>query len=745
MTSCSLTKNLEDNDLVYMGTEIELLDKQQAKSIERFQYNIDLIPPTPTRTGIGNVYIGLYNIFNNAEKKGFKNWVRNRLGEKPVIYKNEMIDKTEAKLGFYLNGKGFFSHNINCDTSTQDRKINITCDITLGERYKIDSLIFPIDTTYIALELDEQLKRAILKEGNYYDRDRLEFERLRLSTLAGDLGFADFGVNNIYFYVDSAKTNNMVDIYTEVLQPTDSTYHTRYLLDSIKVYTNYTINRPSNENVISTQVSDNLTVYEDQQYLSHTLLDRLIIEDPDWYYNRSLEKKSINRLLDLGLFRFINVVNQPSPSGDKAHIVQNIYLTPDKMQGISGEVEINNRSGNFLGTGASINYEHKNLFHHAERLDISLGGQLETQFGDGLSLINSSDVNASAELAIPRFIVPFFTIKEGKNYVPRTVIKLNYTYQRRVQFYTLQSLSSKYGYKWRESSTNLHELYPINLNQVRVTDKTPEFQNLLDDDIRLSRSFDDILISGLQYYFTFSDQDNLADKRYQFFRAEVETSGNILSLISGADKANPKDIAGLRFAQFGKLTLDYRRYFPLRKGSIATRTIIGIGAAYGNSEELPYIKQYLIGGSNSIRAFRLRGLGPGLYFPPTGINTPISSQLVDQTGDVKLEMNVEYRFPIFNYLKGALFVDAGNIWLLNSKERSEGNFSFKDFYTQLGVGTGLGFRLDFGFFLIRLDIAFPLRAPTLNGFDWQFSDIAIHKGSWRSDNLRYNLGIGYPF
>lgn len=736
MTNCSLTKNLDDNDLVYVGTELHIEDQENAKSIDRFRHKIELIPPRKTRTGIGNILIGFHNIFDKAEEKGFKNWVKNKLGEKPVIYKDDILSKTEATLEFYLKGKGFFSNEIVCDSTSSDRKAKITCDIELGDRYVIDSLIFPTDTTYMALELDKELRRAILEEGNYYDRDRLEFERLRLSTLAGEKGFAEFSTNNIFFYVDTTKTGNRLDIYTQVLQPTDSTLHIRYTLDTINVYTNYRSNSINDKNLLSTKYNESLTIHESDKYLNHSLINRLILEDTDGYYNRTLENKTINRFLDLGLFRYINVVNEPSSSGDASHIIQNIYLTPEDMQSISGEYELNNRSGNFLGTGASINYEHKNLFHHAERLQVSLGGQVETQFGNGLSLINSSDINTSAELSIPKFIIPFIKVNESKNYIPRTVIKLNYTFQRRIQFYSLQSLSSKYGYKWRESSTNLHELYPINLNQVRVTNKTTEFQNILNNDVRLNRSFDNILISGLQYYFTYSNQTNKTDSRYSYFRGEIETSGNILSIVSGADKANPKEIAGLRFAQFAKVTLDYRRYLSLTKGSIATRILIGVGAAYGNSEEIPYIKQYLIGGSNSVRAFRLRGLGPGSYFPIINTSNPLQSQLLDQTGDVKLEMNAEYRFPIFNYLKGALFVDAGNIWLINNQQRPDGNIKLNEFYKQIGIGTGFGMRLDFDFFLVRLDLAVPLRGPTASGFQWQQVDLS---------NLRYNLGIGYPF
>ncbi len=744
ISSCSLTKNLDDDDQVYMGTNITVEDREQGKSVEKFNFNLGSVAKTGTKNGLGNFYIGLHNIFKDAPPKGFKNWVKNKLGNKPVLYTPDIEATTEARLKFYLNGKGYFSHSLSCDTVSHNRKVDLNCNIKLDERYRIDSLIFPLDSSYVALELDENKKRTIIREQNYYDRDRLDFERLRLTTLAGDMGFADFNINNVYYYVDTAHVDNTVDIYLQILSPTDSTSHIRYTLDSIRIYPNYSL-KSSNAQLTAVPVGDGITVYENDHYLSHQLIDQLILEDPDWYYNRTLELKSINRLQNLGLFRFINVVNEPSKNGKRGHITQNIYLTPTEMQSISGELELNNRSGNFVGTGASGRYQHKNLFGHAENLNLSIGGQVETQFGDGVSLINSSDFSAEAEISFPRFIVPFIKLRENRNYIPRTIVKTNYTNQRRTSFYTINSLTTKIGYSWRESFSKLHEFYPINLNQLRVSGVTPEFQDILNNDLRLSRSFDNFLIGGLQYYFTYTDQVNRNDRNHNYLKVEVETSGNLLSIITGANKANPREVAGLKFAQYSKITFDYRKYFELKKSDLAARVIMGIGGAYGNSEEIPYVKQYIIGGSNSIRAYRLRGLGPGTFLADTVGLTALESQFVDQTGDLKLEMNVEYRFPVFNYLKSAVFIDAGNIWLLDNKERPEGNFKFNEFYKQIGIGTGLGLRLDFDFFLIRLDIAFPLRGPTANGFEWMISDIDLFSQSWRKDNVRYNLGIGYPF
>ena len=745
-SGCSLTKNLGEDEYVYMGSNISVEDGQEASSVTNFDHIIKEIPPDGTQTGVGNILLGLHNVYDETRDQGFKHWVKNKLGNAPVIYEAEIADRTIAKLKYFLNGKGFFAHEVSCDSIRDGRKVTLGCDVSLGERYKLDSLIFPVDSTYVALKLDEELQRAIIREGSYYDRDRLDYERVRLASMAGDLGFADFGSDNIHYFVDTTAGNHQVDLYTRVIAPTDSTFHTRYVLDTIRIYPNYTIDKPLSKDLKRKTIDSTMYILESEHYLDHGLMDRLILQNPGTFYNRSEEKKSINRLLDLGVFRFINVNNLPNPKKGQGHFVQEIFLTPERMQNISGEIELNNRSGNFLGVGASVNYQHRNIFKHAERLNFSLGGQVETQFGDGVTFINSSDLYTTLEIAFPRFITPFFTIREGRNYIPRTLLRTNYSYQRRSLYYTLQSITARFGYKWRENSKTTHELYPISLNNVTVFNKSDEFQALLDMDARLATSFENVLITGLQYNLTFSSQANKTDLQYRYLRAELETSGNLFNLFGQGTIENPSGIGGSNFAQFAKMTLDYRRYLDAGSTSIAGRILLGGGLAYGNSAELPYIKQYVIGGSSSIRAFRLRGLGPGSYYvDPTDLDE-FATQFVDQTGDLKLEMNVEWRFPIFRFLKGALFVDAGNVWLINNSDRPEGNFEFDRFYREIAVGSGLGLRLDFGFFLIRMDMAFPLRAPTLNDdFEWRFSGINPLERDWRRDNLRFNLGIGYPF
>ena len=744
--SCKVSKHLEKNSYIYKGTELNIADKHQAQSISNFNRLINYIPEAGSKTGIGHINFGLYNLFEETGDTGFKHWVKNKLGKKPIIYNEDLLSKTEKRLSYYLNGKGFFSHELDCSTSLDTHFATINCDVNLGERYVINTLSFPEHETYESLRLNDERKRVVLEEGSYYDRDRLDYERLRIAALAGDKGYADFGSDMVHYYVDTALVKSAVDIYMKIISPIDSTTHTRYIVDTIKVFPNYSIDNPNKEQLDMVKINDRLLVYESEHYLNHELIQRLIIQRPNLYLSRTKEQKSISKMLDLGLFRFINFNHVPNPSLGKGHYNQEIYLTPELIQTVSGEVEINNRSGNYLGTGISANYTHRNVFKQAAVLKASIGGQVETQFGGGVSLVNSSDLTAGVQLSFPKTIVPFFEARENRNYIPRTSLKTNYTSQRRTGYYTLKSITGKMGYRWRENARRSHELYPLFLNYVNVTNKTPEFSDILAQDPRLQSAFQDVLIGGIQYVLTYNGQSGSSDVEYSQFKAGAELTGNLFSLVSREGEGERREVAGLPYAQYLELTLDYRRYLRVRKSILAGRFLTGTGITFGNSKELPYVKQYLIGGSSSLRAFRLRGLGPGSFFvDPTNLSS-FEAQFVDQTGDMKLELNLEYRFPIFRFLKGATFIDSGNIWLINNDEIPEGNFRFKEFYKQIALGTGFGLRLDFEFFILRLDAAFQLRGPTVSeGFQWKINEIDFLSSNWRSQNIVYNLGIGYPF
>ncbi len=347
-----------------------------------------------------------------------------------------------------------------------------------------------------------------------------------------------------------------------------------------------------------------------------------------------------------------------------------------------------------------------------------------------------------------------FRFKSSSGYVPRTNFNIGYEYLSRTELYTLHNFNTSFGYVWKENERKEHDLKVIEVTLVKpqnVTDKyleqiegNPDPNNFINANPSLQRVIDKQLIFGPTYSYTYTNT-MLPKKNTFYYKGSLDLAGTITGLISGADAkaGKQKELFNIPFSQYAKMEHDFRYYRKVNdKSTIATRFIAGIGYPYGNSITMPYVKQFFVGGSNSIRAFRARTLGPGSYDP----RNEEASFFFDQSGDIKLELNAEYRANIYKFLNVAVFADAGNVWLINEDiDKPGGKFS-KDFAKEIAVGAGVGLRLDFSILILRLDLAMPLRVPYYEeGNRWTFDSIDFGSSAWRKDNLILNIAIGYPF
>jgi outer membrane protein insertion porin family len=312
----------------------------------------------------------------------------------------------------------------------------------------------------------------------------------------------------------------------------------------------------------------------------------------------------------------------------------------------------------------------------------------------------------------------------------------------------MTNFNLRYGFQWKPSAPEQHELYLLSVDRVDVLEITDELRGLIGNNPSLRSGFEDVYITSFQYTYRWSSLSSSASEPRLSYSLTAEAAGNVnfalASILRSGER--PYSLLGRPFSQFFKLDLDVRRYLPLRKGNIASRFFLGIGAPYGNSSVLPYIKQYYSGGSVGMRAFRIRTLGPGSY--RSSASDSGENEFLDQTGDIKLEANIEYRFPIFSYVEGAVFLDAGNIWLLREGEdlRRDGVLKWDRFFREIALGPGAGLRVGFSTLVIRLDVAFPVRIPWLpQGDRWTFSTIDFSDPEWRKEFLVWNLAVGYPF
>jgi outer membrane protein assembly factor BamA len=482
-------------------------------------------------------------------------------------------------------------------------------------------------------------------------------------------------------------------------------------------------------------------------------------------YNRTDHNLSLNRLVTLGTFKFVkNRFDDTADSAGRASLDAYYFLSPYRKKSIRAEITGRTNSANFTGSEVTLRWKNRNTFKGAELLTVSAYGGTDVQVSGINRGNNIFRLGAEANLNIPRFVGPF-NFKSTSAYTPRTQITLGYDLLRRIESYTLNSFRTSLGYNWRETSQREHQLNVIAVNYVQPSNISLRYQAAADTTSTLRNAIQKQFTIGPVYNFNYTNTADVFRKNTLYFNSNLDLSGNLLGLLSGADvrEGKVKRLFGAAYAQYIRLENELRFYRKLSGTSQwANRIIVGYGYTYGNGNgsddprinplSLPYVKQFFIGGTNSIRAFRARSLGPGTYYSAQDATTRRERILPDQSGDIKLELNTEYRPKLFSIVNGALFIDAGNIWLLKEDINAAGEINrpgakfTKDFLKELAVGAGAGLRFDLSFLVLRTDLAFPLRKPWLpQGERWVLGQINPADKNWRKENLVFNLAIGYPF
>ncbi len=743
MVACSGTKGLEPSDKLFTGTKVSYIDEQNITGGSGIKKAVTANLLTANTPGLFNIKTGFYNIYEETGKTGFKHGIKYRMGSKPVVFESQKISITEKRIKKAMENDGYLQAEVSCDSIAKKRKVAIQCEATLGNRYIIDSVFYLQDTLPISRTLIKLHSLEYTKSGDHYQLANLISDRDGLITAAKNNGYPYLSQQDVIYFVDTLVGDNRVDIHMRLRATEDSLKYERFSYGGIYINPNFTLNRDSPTDTTEMATFDKYDMVIGYDFLSEEALNKAMFIKEGAIYDAKRSKLTTDRLLDFGLFKFVNVKTVMNP--DTKRIDHFFNLTTNKMESITGEIEINNRQGNFLGLLGKVTYTNRNIFGGAERFDLSLSGGLETQFGDQQPLINTSDIKLESKITYPSVVLPFFSFRTNRNFIPKTTMSLSVNQTQRVDFYTIRSANAQYGFKWNETEVKSSAFSPIDLTWLVLSSKTPAFEIELLNNPELAQSLENTLISGSSYDFIYNRRDKFDPANQLYFKGSIESAGNIVSLFVKPNTAGGQaDLFGTPYAQYTRLTADVRKYWSLGTyGSIATKMIAGAGFAYGNSDELPYSRQYSVGGANSIRAWQLRTLGPGEFQATSSAN-----QFIDQTGDIKLESSVEYRFPVFGYFKGALFLDAGNVWILASDQlnRQNGVFRFDNFANQIAVGTGVGLRFDIDFLVVRLDAAFPIRdIGDNNKFQWVIDEIEPFSGKWHGENMIFNVGIGYPF
>jgi outer membrane protein insertion porin family len=772
LTGCNATKFLKEGETFYKGADIRIEPQGDIPGQARVKSSLQtFIIPKPNSKFLGmRTSVWFYYKFETTKKKGLKHTIQSTFGSPPVLLKNATPDKTSKLLQAQLNNDGYFKSTVRSAVETKKKESTVIYTVILQPPFRLRNI------NYLAFDSTSDVGKGIkveklLKKEQRYKLERLEAEQLRIEEVAKNNGLYYFDNRYLLFDADSTVGKRHIDLDLVLERGTLDKSTRKYYVREINVFPSYTLSNDSLKSTGDTVRVNGYNYIDNQHNFRPEIVTSVINLKPDSVYRKINHEYAQIHLMGLQTFKYVNIKFTPSKR-DSTALIANVYMTPFLKKSVRVQLEGVSKSNNFVGPGVELTFTNRNIFRGAEQFQIKLHSAYEVQLGNRQANkpLNSFEVGAQAILSVPRFIAPFNIRYGSAKYLPSTQFKIGYDYQERVSYFNLKSFNVSYGYVWRETSLKTHELYPADVTYVQSGDHSKAFDSLLNANPVLKNSFQNQFILGSRYSFTLNTQfTEDVEEKYKlkarkksnfYFKGTADISGNVLNALqrisASGEKGDSLTIFGSPYSQYVRGDIDFRYYLLTGSGrsqnKIATRLIVGMGNAFGNSTNMPYIKQFSIGGSNSIRAFPARSIGPGTYNVRTQTG---NNYFIDQRGDIKLESNVEYRFGIINSFKGAVFVDAGNIWLWNLEEgdkRVGGKFDKNKFLTEIAVGTGFGIRYDFSYFVLRFDLAWPLRKtvpieamPGTNKFDWVINKIDFGSADWRSQNLILNVAIGYPF
>lgn len=752
--SCSPVKYVPENSYLLNKVEVEVdnprISREETKTYVRQKENYKIL-------GFAKFHLWLYNL---SSKKKTDDWLK-RIGEPPQIYNEALAVRSEEQLKQYLNNKGYFRGTVDREVSINDKKqkVNVKYSLETGDIYRIKDINYHLNNAELQRLFMSDTSKTYIKPGTPFDYYMLDNQRSSVVDLFRNNGYYYFTKEDVSYLADSSKFEKeiILDLYVGNSREDSE--------DSAKVFTPYFLNdfyisvlpgttplndvQQSSNTFSDTLWTDDFIVYRNNQIKYNTaLFERSLLMKRGERYRLSNVEKTFNAFNRLRQFRFIDIrFQEPKTKKDSNLLDCYIRLAPLNKQSTSFDIEGTNTSGN-LGVAGNINYQHRNLFHGAEVFQIKLRGAMERVASSESDYFNTREFGIESNITIPKLLGPGSFIRSFETVQPKTVFSAGYNFQRRPE-YTRTISNIKFGYDWMTSETFRQTLNLLDFNMVNLYRFDPNFIERIKD-LYIKSSFTDHLILATNYSFTYNTQSLNMSRGYSYVRFNIESAGNLLSLMSSLanrPKIQTVDTLGLgtteyyrilntRFAQYVKSDVEFRYGYTIDKyNTLVARAFFGVGVPYGNFDVLPFEKKYFTGGANGIRAWQVRSLGPGTYKEPEG-------EYPNQSSDIKLEANVEYRFKLISFVEGALFFDMGNIWAINKKDNREGAlFEFDKFYKQLAFGTGTGLRFDFNYFIFRLDLGMKLREPSN-----QFNDgWIIGNRSYTADDLNLSFAIGYPF
>lgn len=758
MSSCSSGRYLAEGEYLLTRNKIDT-DTKQAISDRYEGYVIQ----RPNKKILGlRFHMFLYNL-SNREKEGWPHgWLR-RIGEEPVVYSESLTATSTGQLEKFLENKGYYRATVSDTVAYRRHKARVTYSVAPNAPCRVTRINYVFEDTSLVSHILPDTLNSLLRKGMRFDKDVLQAERERLETRMKENGYFRFSREYIYYQAELDAVDNTAELtvrFKEFVdgQPDPRTKvrrHHRYRIGGVYVFPDVpgpgSAGLPDNTGgVADTAMINGISfVYTGKMRLRPPVVTNNNYIKPGQYYNLAFVNRTYRNLSQLGPVRYTNIrfaeIDTGRNNGEDLWLNGFIELSRKKVQAYQFELAGTNSSGD-LGVRGNLSYQNLNLFRGAEVFNLRLTGAIEALQNRSNNVYSSMrELGIEARILFPKLFAP---IRPGGfiwRYAPKTMFSTSFNYQSRPD-YTRSIANGSFSYHWNTSQYISHTFWPAELNYVNIYEGVSSQEFL--DSIRntpLGFSFEDHLVNVLRYGIELNNQHIGKSRDFFYVRFSGESAGNLLNVVTSAFatgdvEGEPGKLLGVPFFQYLRGDIDLRYYNIIdRQNRFVYRFYLGVGYPYGNSRTLPYEKKFFSGGPNSLRAWSTRDVGPGSHADTTG---SVSLGYLKKNGDIKIEANIEYRFKVVWKMEAALFVDAGNVWSVRlDEERPNALFAWDRFYREIAVGTGLGARFDFSFFLLRFDFGLKLREPSFPSHErWLplFRDAGIRK-------FHFNFGIGYPF
>lgn len=745
LCGCNPTKYVPNNKYLLNAVNINIhnkaIDTKELKSYARQSENKKLL-------GF-RFHLWLYNLSDINKKKGIHKYLQ-KVGEEPILWDADISARSVKQMQLYLTKRGYYNATVFDSVIFRKKKAEVTYFVNTNKPYIISNISYVFDDTIIRQMILGDTINSKIKRGNIYDEDVLQNERIRIEYLLRNNGFFYFNRDFIWFEPDSSLNSNNVNIEmhfkgleTKGSATATAPQYRKYKINKVLISTENDVgvlHGGKSKSALRDTVSSNgiKFIYQENFWVRPNVIMQSNYIFPGAEYKISDEEETKNHLFSLSVFSIVRIQFTESEYSDTSqyqYLDCQIRLSPVSMQSYSTEIEGTHSSGN--GLAVNLVYQHKSLFGNAENFSLKLRGALESIKSKNADIQIVHEYGAEASISLPKFLIPINRLNFVKKYNPKTSLSVSYNFQQRVQ-YTRTVANASFGYNWKSGKFSGHSFRPIELTLVDIPRKTPEYDSIIKNTF-LSHTFYAHLITSTLYSYTFNNQRK--GHNFQYFRCNVESAGNLLNTYNklaktAANDSSNYELFGIEYSQYIKTNIDYHYFHYIsNRNSIVYRVFAGIAFPLGNSNAVPFEKQYFAGGANSIRGWQVYRLGPGS-------SKSFAASYPDRTGDIKLESNVEYRFKMFWVLEGALFIDAGNIWTLSKiGNQKEGQFAWDKFYKDIAIGSGVGMRFDFGFVLFRVDLGMKVRNPALdNNAKWFYN-----RGKPQNSDFALSIAINYPF